>query len=141
MATRRMERMARSVQEEVSRIILYEMSDPRMRFATVTNVEMSPDLRSAKINVSILGSDEDVRTALRGLNHAKGHVQHLLGNRLPGKFTPVISFNLDPSVRRSIEMSKLIDDAVADSPFKEKVDDAEDISENGPDKATDTHDD
>jgi len=116
MATRRMLRMARAVQDEVSRIVLFELGDPRMRFVTITRVEMSPDLRNAKVFVSILGTDAETSTALHTLQHARGHIQRVVGGRLPARFTPVLDFAFDPSVRKSVEMAKLISDALADSP-------------------------
>jgi ribosome-binding factor A len=124
-----MERMARAVQTEVSSIVLFELGDPRTRFATITRVQMSHDLRYAKVFVSILGSDTDERLALSALKHARGHIQHVLGERLPARFTPVLEFVLDPSIKKSIEMSKLLHDVLAESAP------AEQSTEEGPGEA------
>jgi len=112
MSSRRIERLSESVKQEVSKIILYELKDPRISFITVTHVEISPDLRNAKVHVSILGDNTTQTKTLRGLEHAKGFIQTELGSRLKMRYTPILTFYLDESVKKSMHISELIDRAV-----------------------------
>jgi len=75
MPGRRPERLGEQIREEVSQIILGELSDPRIGFVTVTDVEVSSDLRNARIYVSILGSDEEVARSLGALRAASGFIR------------------------------------------------------------------
>lgn len=115
MSSRRIERLNEAVKQEVSKIILYELKEPRISFITVTRAEISPDLRRAKVYVSILGDDAAQKKTLWGLEHAKGFIQKEVGARLKIRYTPILSFYLDESVKKSIHISKLIDEAVKDS--------------------------
>ena len=128
--------MARSVQAEVSRVILFELADPRMRFVTITRVEMSADLRIAKVFLSILGSETDVHLSFQAIRHAGRHIRRVLADRLEARYTPVLEFMLDPGVRKSVEISKLIGSVLADSPRPEAADSSQ-PSEPAPDKPKD----
>jgi ribosome-binding factor A len=105
--------MAEAIREVVATAILFEVSDPRVRSVTVLRVEVSGDLRQAKVYVSIMGTESERRRALEGLNHAAGFIQARVAARLQTRFTPVLSFKLDDSVKRSVELGRLIDEAVA----------------------------
>lgn len=115
MSTRRTERLSEVVKQEVSKIILYEMNDPRISFITIIKADVSPDLKTAKIYVSILGDEAAQRMTMRGLEHAKGFIQTELGARLKIRYTPHLEFCLDESVKKSMHISKLIDDAIKSS--------------------------
>lgn len=115
MPTRRVARVAERIREEASQIILYELRDPRIQFVTVTKVDLSNDLRHAKVYVSVLGDEAARRTALRGLASARGLVQSRIARQLRLREAPVITFQFDPTIERSIEISKLIDQARAES--------------------------
>jgi ribosome-binding factor A len=105
--------MAQAIREVVSNAILFEMADPRVRSVTVLSVEVSSDMRNATVRVSIMGTDAEQRLALRGLKHAAGFIQSRVAARLQTRFTPILSFKLDESVKKSVEISRLIDQAVA----------------------------
>lgn len=113
MKTHRLARVAEVVREVASQTILFELRDPRVKMVTVTRTEVSGDLQHAKVYVSIMGSDKDQKLTLHGLRHAAGFVQSRLASRLQTRFTPVIQFVLDEGVKKSIEMTRLIKDALA----------------------------
>ncbi len=115
MSSRRIERLSESIKQEVSKIILYELKDPRISFITVTKAEMSSDLRRAKVYISIIGDALSQRKTLQGLEHAKGFIQGEVGARLQIRYTPILTFCLDESVKKSMHISKLIDEAVKGS--------------------------
>jgi len=113
MPSHRSQRMAEAIREVVATAILFEVADPRVRSVTVLRVELTGDLRQAKVYVSIMGTESERRRALEGLNHAAGFLQARVAARLQTRFTPVLTFKLDDSVRRSVELGRLIDEAVA----------------------------
>jgi ribosome-binding factor A len=88
-------------------IIQHQLKDPRIGFVSITQVNMSPDLRQARVRVSVLGSEEEQTNSLRGLNSAKGLIRHELGRRLSNlRFAPDLHFELDPSIEYSVHISK-----------------------------------
>jgi ribosome-binding factor A len=106
-------RVAEAIREVVATAILFEVADPRVRSVTVVRVEVTGDLRSATVFVSIRGSESERKRTLQGLVHACGFLQARVAARLQTRFTPALSFKHDDSVRKSAELSRLIDDAVA----------------------------
>jgi ribosome-binding factor A len=116
MKTHRLARVAEAVREVASETILYELRDPRVKLVTVTRAEVSGDLQHAKVYVSVMGSPKEQQLTLHGLKHAAGFVQSKLAQRLQTRFTPVIQFVLDQGVKKSIEMTRLINEALAQSP-------------------------
>lgn len=112
MPSRRMERLSESVKQEVSKIILYELKDPRISFITVTKVEIAPDLKRANVYISVLGDALTQTKTLRGLEHARGFIQAKVGKHLQIRYTPILRFCLDESIKKSQYISKLIDEAV-----------------------------
>jgi ribosome-binding factor A len=115
MKAHRLERVAEAVREVASETILFELRDPRVKLVTVTRAEVSGDLQHAKIYVSVMGTPKEQQLTLRGLQHAAGFVQSKLAKRLQTRFTPVVQFVLDQGVKNSIEMSRLIKEALAES--------------------------
>ena len=113
MSSHRNLRVAEAIREVVATAILFDVADPRVRAVTVVRVEVTGDLRFATVFVSIMGSESERRRSLRGLDHATGFLQARVAARLQTRFTPVLSFKHDDSVRKSVEISRLIDDAVA----------------------------
>jgi ribosome-binding factor A len=105
--------MAEAIREVVATAILFEVADPRVRSVTVLRVEVSGDLRQAKVYVSVMGTEVEQRRAMEGLNHAAGFLQARVAARLQTRFTPVLSFRTDDQVKKSIEIGRLIDEAVA----------------------------
>jgi ribosome-binding factor A len=114
MKTHRLARVAEAIREVASETILYEMRDPRVKMVTVTRAEVSGDLQHAKVYVSIMGTPKQQQLTLRGLKHAAGFVQAKLARRLQTRFTPVLVFVLDQGVKHSIEMTRLINEALAE---------------------------
>src|ERR687887_2632870 len=92
-----------------------ELKDPRIGFITVTGVETSPDLRHAKVFVSVFGSERKREDSLEGLEAAHGVLQRRIAGELRLKRTPQLTFQYDPSVEQGVRMSKLIDELVTDN--------------------------
>jgi ribosome-binding factor A len=111
--TERMRRVNESVRQVLSEAV-GELKDPRIGFVTVTGVETSPDLRHAKVFVSVLGSSAKQRQSLEGLAAAHGVLQGRLARELRMKRTPQLAFQYDPSVERGVRMTKLIDELAPD---------------------------
>jgi ribosome-binding factor A len=93
---------------------LGELKDPRIGFVTVTGVETSPDLRQAKVYVSVLGNERKRENTLEGLDSAHGVLQSRLASELRMKRTPQLTFEYDPSVAEGVRMSQLIDELAPD---------------------------
>ena len=105
----------RRVNEAVRQVLseaLPELKDPRIGFVTVTGVETSPDLRQARVFVSVLGSAKKRKQSLEGLAAAHGVLQSRLARELRMKRTPTLAFEYDPTVEEGVRMSKLIDEIV-----------------------------
>jgi ribosome-binding factor A len=113
MAAHRNLRVAEAIREVVSSAVLFEVADPRIKGVTVLRAEVTGDFRNATVFVSVLGSEAEQKLALRGLQHAAGFVQKKVAARLQTRFTPTLTFKLDDSVKKSIAMSRLIDEAIA----------------------------
>jgi ribosome-binding factor A len=112
MKTHRLARVAEAIREVASETILFELRDPRVKQVTVLRAEVSGDLQHAKVYVSIMGSEQEQRLAMHGLRHAAGFIQSKLAQRLQTRFTPVLTFVLDEGVKRSIEVTRLINEAL-----------------------------
>jgi ribosome-binding factor A len=108
MTLRKKERLADAIKAEVSRIILFELTDPRIGFVTVTGVEMAADLHSAKVKISVMGDEKVRAVTMSVITHARGHIQKELGDRIRTRFVPEIRFEEDDSVRKSVELLKTL---------------------------------
>ena len=106
--SRRPERLAEVIKEEVSAMLRGELKDPRIGFATITGVEVSSDLRHAKIYVSVYGSAEEQKSTLEALQAARGYVKGELGRRLRLRYAPEVVFKLDPSLERGARIMELL---------------------------------
>jgi ribosome-binding factor A len=104
-----MRRVNEAVREVVSEGV-GELKDPRIGFVTVTGVETSPDLRHARVFVSVLGSEAKRKRTLVGLAAAHGVLQARLARELRMKRTPQLAFEYDPTVERGVRMTQLIDE-------------------------------
>lgn len=104
-----MRRVNESVRQVLSEAV-GELKDPRIGFVTVTGVETSPDLRHARVYVSVFGSEESREDSLAGLEAAHGVLQSRLARELRMKRTPQLAFEYDPTVERGVRMTKLIDE-------------------------------
>lgn len=94
--------------------ILTEVRDPRVEDVTVTYVEVSPDMRQAKVHVSVMGDEAKGKLCLRGLQSSAGFLQTKLSDRIDTRYTPQLKFELDQGVKNSIEMSKLLNEVLDD---------------------------
>jgi len=104
----RIEKLQELIKQEMSKMLLTDLKDPRIGFVTVTDVEMTGDLREAKIYVSVMGDEEQVKNSLEGLNSALGFIRREIGQRIRLRFTPEISFALDTSLDYSDHIQKLL---------------------------------
>ena len=104
----RMRRVNEAVREVVSAHIAEDLKDPRIGFVTVTSVETSPDLRRARVFVSVLGDEPTREAALAGLRSASGFLQAKLGEELRMKRTPTLDFTYDHSIEHGMRMSSLL---------------------------------
>jgi ribosome-binding factor A len=105
----RMRRVNESVREVLSEALL-DLKDPRIGFVTVTAVDTSPDLRQARVHVGVLGSEKKRERALEGLRAAHGLLQARLARELRMKWTPLLTFEYDPSAEHGVRMTQLIDE-------------------------------
>lgn len=104
----RIEKVQELIKQEVSQIILQELKDPRIGFVTVTQVDVTGDLRMAKIYVSIMGSDEQIKNTWDGLQAALGFIRREIGHRIRLRCTPELSFHLDKSLDYSVHIQELL---------------------------------
>ncbi len=109
MPSRRVQKAAEAIRVAVSTAILTELKDPRVRDVTVTYVEVSGDLRHAKVHVSVMGDETKQQLSVRGLQNAAGFLQAKLADRIDMRYTPRLQFKLDQGVKRSIEISQILD--------------------------------
>jgi ribosome-binding factor A len=109
----RMRRVNESVRQVLSEAVGH-LKDPRIGFVTVTGVETTPDLRHARVFVSVLGTERKRERALVGLQAAHAVLQAQLARELRMKRTPQLEFQYDPSVERGVRMTKLIDELAPD---------------------------
>lgn len=116
MSSRRMLKVGEAIRKVVSTAITTELRDPRIGMATVTEVEVSGDLRFAKVKVSILGDDKKQRLGLAGLQSAAGFLQSKICERLDMRFTPRITFELDTGVKKSLEVARILREVLPDQP-------------------------
>ncbi|MGN6189112.1 MAG: 30S ribosome-binding factor RbfA [Conexibacter sp.] len=121
MSTSRMRRVDEAVRAVLSDVITQELKDPRIGFVTVTAVKTSPDLRHARVYVSVLGDEQTRGDSLLGLNSAHGFLQRRVASELRLKHTPTLAFEYDDTVDRGIRLSALLDD-------RDEPDDEDDAS-------------
>jgi len=142
MPTRRQEKIARIVKEVVSDAIANHLNDPRIEgFVSITRVEMTTDLRTANVYLSIFSRDPisqkdgkvgtgkieaDRNKTFTAITHAKSRIQSLLARRLQSKFCPVLRFHTDEKFKKTLETMKLIDQVIDELKKKDSVDRVQD---------------
>jgi len=112
MTSRRVLKAAEAIREVVSMAILTDLRDPRIQGVTVTFVEVSPDMRVAKVHVSIMGSDAAQKLCLKGLQSSAGFLQQKVSKRIDTRYTPVLRFELDMGVKKSIAIAKTLSEVL-----------------------------
>ncbi|OGA40831.1 MAG: ribosome-binding factor A [Betaproteobacteria bacterium RIFCSPLOWO2_12_FULL_62_13] len=106
-------RIAEQIQRELADIIRLELKDPRIGMVTITGVEVSPDHAYAKVFFTLLGDAGKVQKTSDGLQHASGYLRSQLARRIKLRTVPQLRFKHDASVERGVNLSRLIDAAVA----------------------------
>lgn len=137
MASRRQERVARVIRESVSDTIANGLSDPRIQgMISVTEVDVSPDLRNAEVFLSIMGgSDSDRRKTFRAIEHATRHIQSRLCHRMTSKYSPHLHFREDEKFKKTLDTLRLIEEAASE--YRQDEDPLETGRENDSDSAAD----
>jgi len=104
----RQEKLGELIAVEVSDLLRTRVKDPRVGFASITHVEVSGDLRHAKVFVSVMGDEAEKKSTIEALRHAAGFVRHELAGRLTLRFMPDIIFRLDSSIEHGTHILSLI---------------------------------
>lgn len=117
----RSRRLAELLKEEISDIILREVKDPRIGFVSLTDVEVSGDLRHAKVFVSVIGSEQERKDTMDGLKQATGFIRKLVGERITVYHTPEILFRYDNSIEHGIHINELIKEVRAEEKSENQV--------------------
>lgn len=108
MQAKRIERLNQLVREEISRVLQRELKDPRLGFVTVTGVDITKDLRLAKVYVSILGTEEQWKASLAVLDSARGFIHNWLRQHLSLRVTPTLQFRPDRSMANAAHIQGLL---------------------------------
>ncbi len=114
MVSRRLLKVAQAIREVVSTAIVMDLQDPRIENATVTYVEVSGDMRRARVHVSVMGDEKQQRRCLHGLQHAAGFLQRKIAQRIDTRYTPKLEFTLDEGVQHSLEIQQLLGELLPD---------------------------
>lgn len=110
MSGRRRQQVADLIRDEVSEILTYEMKDPRLGMVSITQVDMSPDLRYATIYASVYADEAEQQETLRALSGASGFIRRLLAPRLRIRHIPAISFRLDSSMEHAEQITRTLNE-------------------------------
>jgi ribosome-binding factor A len=110
---RRQDRLAAEIHDEVARMVAADLKDPRLGFLTVTRVELTHDLRYARVFVGVLGSEAEREKSLDVLKGASGFVRREIGRRLRLRFAPEIDFRYDRGLDAADQVAKLLDEVGA----------------------------
>jgi ribosome-binding factor A len=113
-STRRLLKAAEAVRAVVSMAILTEVRDPRVQDVTVTGVEMAPDMRSAKVTVSVMGSPAKQELALRGLANSAGFLQSRIADRIDTRYVPRLRFEVDAGVKHALDIARVLGEVLPD---------------------------
>jgi ribosome-binding factor A len=109
----RIYRISEEMKKEISSIIQNDLKDPRLpRMISVMSANVTKDLRYAKIYISVLGSEEEKKSALDGLRSAAGFIRREIGHKMQLRYTPEMQFELDNSIERGVYITKLINETV-----------------------------
>ena len=112
MSNRRVLKAAQAVREVVSMAILTDLKDPRVSDVTVTFVEVSADMRLAKVHVSVMGDDTKQNLCLRGLQNSAGYLQSKVGKRIDTRYTPKIEFKLDKGMQHAMMVTRILEEVL-----------------------------
>jgi ribosome-binding factor A len=116
--SRRLLKAAEAIRGVVSMAILTELRDPRVKHVTVVGVEVLPDMKSAKVYVSIMGTEKEQQLSLSGLQHAAGFLQKKIAERIETRYTPRLTFVLDKGVKNSLEVNRILREVLPPAPIE-----------------------
>jgi ribosome-binding factor A len=108
MTSRRIQKAAAAIRQVVSMAILTDIKDPRVQGVTVTHVEVAPDMRQAKVHVSVMGDETQQRLTLHGLRSAAGYLQSKIASGIDTRYTPRLEFLLDEGVKKSLAVAAIL---------------------------------
>lgn len=120
MSEQRVQRVAEAIKEEVSVLLRKELKDPRVGFASVVKVDVSRDMRHARVHVSVMGDEARQKESLKGLVSALGFIRSAVAKRLQLRFAPELEFRLDDSIEHGVRIAKLLNDVRESQPPTEK---------------------
>ena len=112
MSSRRVLKAAQAIREVVSMSILTDLKDPRVRDVTVTFVEVSADMRLAKVHVSVMGDETKQNLCLKGLQNSAGFLQSKIGKRIDTRYTPKIQFSLDKGMQHAMQVTRILEEVL-----------------------------
>lgn len=116
MSSRRVLKAAEAIREVVSMAILTEVRDPRVKNVTVTMVELAPDMKTAKIHVSVMGDAKQEKLSLLGLQNSAGFLQSRIADRIDTRYTPRLAFEIDKGVKNSLEVARILAEVLPKPP-------------------------
>ncbi len=108
MTTHRMESVGRELQREISEILRTDIDDPLIGFVTITGVEMSPDLKHARVYFSVLGDEREKAESAKGVRRAGKYIRGLIGERMDLRYVPTLRFELDETAEKAQRIEKLL---------------------------------
>jgi len=118
MSSRRVLKAAQAVREVVGMAIIADLKDPRIKDVTVTMVEVSPDMRNAKVHASVMGDETKQDLCIKGLQSSAGYLQSKIGNRIDTRYTPRIQFVLDKGIENAMTVARILEEVL---PAEEKA--------------------
>ncbi len=121
MSARRLLKAAEAIREVVAMAILTEIRDPRVKNITVIGVEVAPDMREAKVLISIMGSESQQATSLRGLKNSAGFLQSKIAERIDTRYTPKLTFVADEGVKKSLAVAQILDQIALEKQKEESI--------------------
>ena len=121
MSARRLLKAGEAIREVVAMAILTEIRDPRVKNITVIGVEVAPDMREAKVLISIMGSESQQATSLRGLQNSAGFLQAKIAERIDTRYTPKLTFVADEGVKKSLAVAQILDQIALEKQKSESV--------------------
>ena len=116
---RRRERLGEQIREEISTLLVSELRDPRIGFSTITAVRVTPDLRHARVSVSVLGSATEQQQTLEGFRAAAAYIRRELAHRINIRRMPDLEFTLDTSAERAARIDELLRQTHSESEAEE----------------------
>ena len=112
MSSRRVLKAAQAIREVVSMAIIADLKDPRIKDVTVTLVEVAPDMRQAKVHVSVMGDETKQGLCIRGLQSSAGYLQQKVGKRIDTRYTPRLQFVLDKGIQHALLVTRILEEVI-----------------------------